>query len=77
MLSSELIMLKTFMKHIVVLKSKLGMFGVIIEEETKVLCANNSVVNDSSLLESTPHNKHSSLDFHAIISSVAADMLKV
>ena len=70
-------MLKTFMKHIVVLKSKLGMFGVLVEEETKVLCDNNSVVNDSSLLESTLHNKHSSLDCHTIISPVASDMLKV
>ena len=65
------------MEAIVALRFKLRMFGVAIDGETKVLCDNQAVVNNSSKIQSTLNKKHNSLAYHAVRWSVAAGIMKV
>jgi hypothetical protein len=75
--SSEFNALKTCMEHIVALRTKLRMFGVPIEEETKVFCDNQSAVNNSSKIESTLNKKHSAIAYHSVRWAVAAGIIVV
>jgi hypothetical protein len=65
------------MESIVGLRTKLGMFGVPITKETKVLCDNMSAVNNSSKVESALNKKHSAVTYHTVQWSVAAGIIKV
>ena len=64
--SSELIAMKIYVEHIAALRFKLRMFGVPVDDTTKVLCDNESVLNDSSKLESSLNKKHYSLAYHSV-----------
>ena len=75
--SSEFIALKTCMEAIVGLRTKLRMFGVPIDEETKIFCDNLSAVKNSSKIESTLNKKHSAVAYHAVRWAVAAGVIKV
>ena len=74
---SEFIAMKTCVEHIVGLRYKLRMFGVPIDEPTKVLCDNKACVDSSSKVESTLNKKHSSLAYHATRWAVAAGSVKI
>ena len=75
--SSEFIAMKACVEHITALRYKLRMFGVPILESTKVLCDNESVVRNSSKLESTLNKKHCSLAYHAVRWAVAAAIISI
>ena len=75
--SSEFIAMKTCMEYIVALRYKLRMFGVELDGPTKVLCDNNSVVNNSSKVESVLNKKHNSIAYHAVRWAVAAMIMIV
>ena len=53
------------------------MFGIPVEEETKVLCDNKATVTTSSKIESTLNKKHSSVAYHAVQWAVAAKIMIV
>ena len=53
------------------------MFGIPIDGPTKILCDNESVVFNSSKLESTLNRKHSSIAYHATRWAVAAGAVLV
>ena len=75
--SSEFIALKTCMEHIVALRYKLRMFGVPVETATDVLCDNQSVVNNTSKVESMLNKKHNAIAYHAVRWAVAAGTIRV
>lgn len=75
--SSEFIAMKTCMESIVSLRYKLRMFGVPLEDVTHVLCDNQSVVDNSSKIDSTLNKKHVSIAYHAVRWSVAAEIMRV
>ena len=75
--SSEFIAMKTCMEHIVSLRYKLRMFGVEVDGPAKVLCDNNSVVLNSSKIESVLNKKHNSIAYHAVRWAVAAMVIIV
>ena len=75
--SSEFMAMKTCMEYIVALRYKLRMFGVELDGPTKVLCDNNSVVLNSSKVESTLNKKHNSIAYHAVRWAVAAKTMIV
>ena len=75
--SSEMIAMKTCMEAIQALRYKLKMFGVPLMGPTEVFCDNNSLVLNTSNVESKLNRKHNSLAFHAIRWSVAAEIMRV
>ena len=75
--SSEFIAMKVCVEHITALRYKLRMFGVLVLETTKLLCDNESVVRNSSKLESTLNKKHCSLAYHAVRWAVAAAIVSI
>ena len=75
--SSEFIAAKTCVEHITALRYKLRMFGVPIDGPTKVLCDNESVVKNSTRIDSTLHKKHSSIAYHSVRWAVAAGVIRV
>ena len=48
------------------------MFGIPIDEPTKILCDNQSVVTNSSKVDSTLNKKHCSIAYHSVRWAVAA-----
>ena len=74
--SSEFIALKTCTEHISALRYKLRMFGVPIDGPTDVLCDNQSVVTNSTLIDSSLNKKHCSIAYHACRWAVAAEMIR-
>ena len=62
---------------IVSLRYKLRMFGVPISDPTEVFCDNNSVVLNSSNVESKLNKKNNSLAYHYTRWSVAAGIIRV
>ena len=74
---SEFIAMKVCVEYITALRYKLRMFGIPIEESTKLLCDNESVVRNSSKLESTLNKKHCSLAYHAVRWAVAASIVAI
>ena len=75
--SSEMIAMKTCMEAIQALRYKLKMFGVPLMGPTEVFCDNNSLVLNTSNVESKLNRKHNLLAFHAIRWSVAAEIMRV
>ena len=75
--SSEFIAMKTCSEAIIGLRFKLKMFGVPLNTPANVLCDNESVVNNSTKLESKLHKKHSSVAYHATRWAVAAEIIRV
>jgi hypothetical protein len=75
--SSEFIAMKACMESIMSLRFKLRMFGVPINGPADVLCDNQSVVNNTSKIESVLNKKHSSIAYHAVRWSVAAGIIRV
>ena len=69
--------MKSCVEKINALRFKLRMFGVPVDESTKVLCDNASVVKNSSILASTFNNKHSSITYHSVIWNVASGLIQV
>ena len=64
-------------EHITALRFKLQMFGVPIDSPTNVLCDNLSVVQNSSVLNTTLNKKHSSIAYHSTRWHVAAGVIRV
>ena len=75
--SSEFIALKVCMESIQALRFKLRMFGVPIDESTRVFCDNESVVNNTSKIESTLNKKHNSISYHYVRWCVAAGIASI
>ena len=61
------------------LRFKLRMFGVPMDEghATHILCDNESVVNNSTRLESVLNKKHNSIAYHYTRWNVAAGVIQV
>jgi len=53
------------------------MYGVPVSESTKVLCDNESVVKNCTLLESTLVKKHNAIAYHTVRWTVAAGVISV
>ena len=75
--SSEFIALKTCMEEIMALRYKLKMFGVPLQGPTEVFCDNNSVVLNTTQVESKLNKKHNSLAYHATRWAVAASIIRI
>ena len=75
--SSEFIAMKTCTEAITALRYKLRMFGIPIDGPTSVLCDNQSVVNNSSKIESILNKKHNSIAYHATRWATAAEVIRV
>lgn len=75
--SSEFIAMKICVEHIIALRHKLRMFGVPVTESAKVLCDNESVVRNSSKLESILNKKHCALAYHSVRWAVAAGIISI
>eukprot|EP00978_Attheya_sp_CCMP212_P004837 scaffold10631_cov58-Attheya_sp.AAC.5 len=77
--SSEFIAIKACIEAIKVLRFKLRMFGVPLPrgEPTHVFCDNESVVRNSTLIESTLNKKHSSIAYHYTRWNSAASVVSV
>ena len=74
---SEFIAMKICVEHIVALRFKLRMFGVPVDDTTKILCDNQSVVRNSSKLESSLNKKHCSLAYHSVRWVIAASIIQI
>ena len=59
------------------LRYKLSMFGVPFCGPTEVFCDNNSVVLNTSQVESKLNKKHNALAYHAVRWAVAAGIIRV
>lgn len=77
--SSEFLALRTCIEAITHLRFKLRMFGIPImeDEPAHVFCDNESVVKNSSMIESTLNKKHSSIAYHYVRWNVAAGVIAV
>ena len=75
--SSEFIALKIVTETIVGLRFKLQMFGMPIGGPAHILNNCQSVVNDSSKVESTLNEKHSSVAHHLVRPNVASSTASV
>jgi hypothetical protein len=75
--SSEFIAMKVCVETIQALRYKLRMFGVPVDEPTKVLCDNESVVKNSTHIESTLNKKHNSIAYHYVRWCVAASVITI
>lgn len=78
--SSEFIAMKQCIEDIEHLRFKLRLFGIPINEqhpETYVYCDNESLVKNTSLVESTLNKKHSAVAYHFSRWNVAASVIKV
>ena len=69
--------MKTCVESIIGLRFKLRMFEIPFHSLANVLCDNQSVVNNSSMLESKLNKKHSSVAYHATRWAVAAVIIRV
>ena len=75
--SSEFIALRVCVEAVAALRYKLRMFGVPFDEPTNILCDNESVVKNSSKIESTLDKKHNALAYHAVRWAVAAGSVRI
>ena len=75
--SSEFIAMKACVESIHALRYKLRMFGVPVNDATRVLCDNKSVVKNSSLLASTLNKKHNSIAYHTTRWAVSAGVILI
>lgn len=75
--SSEFIAMRTCVEAVTALRYKLRMFGVPVDEPTRILCDNESVVNNTSKIDSTLDKKHNALAYHAVRWAVAAGSVRI
>ena len=75
--SSKFIAAKICVEYITALRFKLQMFGIPFHGPTSMLCDNESVVKNSSILASTLNKKHNSFAYHLVRWNVAAGVVKV
>jgi len=75
--SAEYMAMKSCVSAIEALRFKLRMFGVAIDGPAYVYCDNESVVNNSSKVESTLNKKHNSVAYHYVRNAVAASVITV
>ena len=75
MISSEIIVMKAYVEQITALRCKLWIFGVPVDESTKVLCGNDSVLKNLLILASTLYKKHSSIAYHSVIWNAPAGVI--
>ena len=75
--SSVIIAMKACVEHITALRFILQIFGVPVEESTKVICNNESVLKNSSILASTLNKKHILFAYHSVNFNVSAGVMKV
>ena len=59
------------------LRFKIRMFGVSLDDSTKILCDNQSFVLNSSHLESNLNKKHSYISYHDTQWAIAAGVILV
>ena len=74
---SKFVALRVATELIEGLRYKLRMFGVPIAGPTDVLCDNQSVVTNASVLESTLSKKHNAICYHKVREAVAAGTILV
>ena len=67
--------MKSYTEHIISLRYKMRMFGIPIDGAAKVLCDNQSCVDNSSKIDSTLNMKYSSLAYHFTRHSVVAGII--
>ena len=78
--SSNFIELKQYIEDVEHLRFKLRMFGIQIHDDgepTHILCDNNSVVTNTSNVESSLNKKHSSIAYHFSRWNVAAGVCRI
>ena len=75
--SAEYMAMKSCVSAIEALRFKLRMFGVPIDGPAYIYCDNESVVNNSSKVESTLNKKHNSVAYHYVRNAVAASIITV
>jgi hypothetical protein len=59
------------------LRYKLQMFGVPIDGPANVFCDNGSMVNNTTLPESTSQKKHNAICYHRVREAVASGTIRV
>jgi hypothetical protein len=74
---SEFNALRVSIEHIAALRYKLRMFGVPIAGPANILCDNQSVVNNSSLPQSTLNKKHNAICYHLAREAVASGGVRI
>jgi hypothetical protein len=74
---SEFIALKTAIDQIDALCYKLRMFGIPLDDPTKILCDNESVWRNSTHSESTLKRKHTSIAYHRCREAEAAGYVQI
>ena len=62
---------------VVALRYKLRIFGVLLDGPTDIMCDNQGVVKNTSLLQSTLGKKHIVVNHHMVQEAVAAGILGV
>ena len=78
--SSEFIVLKQCIEDVENLIFKVRMFGITIHDDgepTHIFCDNNSLVTNTSNLESSLNKKHSSIAYHFSRWNVAAVVCQI
>ena len=75
--SSEFIALKVCVEAIVGLRFKLRMFGIEVDGPAGIFCDNESVVKNTSNVESTLHKKHSAIAYHYVRWCVTASIIVI
>ena len=75
--SAEFMVMKSCLNAIEDLRFKLRMFGIPIDDPTRVYCDNERVVLNSSKVESTLDEKHNSVVYHYVRNAVAANVISV
>ena len=71
---SEFVAWRICKEHIVALRFKLRMFGVLIDGPANVFSDNQGVVKNASVPESTLMKKHNLINYHAVREVAAADI---
>ena len=74
---SEFVALRVARDMLVALRYKLRMFGVPMPEPAAMLCDNQGVVKNASIIESALSKWHNAINYNIVRESVAAGILRV
>ena len=74
---SEFIAPISCVEHMTTLRFKLHMLRIPVVDSTKILCDNESVVKNSSILSSTLNKKRISIAYHFVRWHIEAGVIKV
>eukprot|EP00980_Cylindrotheca_fusiformis_P022800 scaffold9777_cov61-Cylindrotheca_fusiformis.AAC.1 len=74
---SELVATRTAMEAIRMLRTKLRLLGILINEPTYVLGDNESVVKSTSNVEAVLNKKHQAICWHAVREASAAGWIRI